>query len=90
MAEKLQATEFHKRKIEEIIKLLDSSVDYGLTDEKVEYASRVYGLNQEENEKEESFFEKIKDQFEDRTVRLLLIAALVSFIANMFCTIMIT
>jgi magnesium-transporting ATPase (P-type) len=39
-----------------------------------------YGPNQLEKEEEESLFEKIKEQFEDLLVRILLLAAIVSFV----------
>jgi magnesium-transporting ATPase (P-type) len=39
-----------------------------------------YGHNQLEKEEEESIWEKIKEQFEDLLVRILLFAAFISFI----------
>jgi len=83
--EKLLTAEFHKKKVDEVVRLLDANLDIGLTDEKVNAALAKYGKNEEEDEKEKSFYEQIKEQFEDRTVRLLLVAALISFLTNVVC-----
>ena len=87
MLEKLANIDFHKKKIDEIVAMFDGSIEHGLTDDKVTRLAATYGLNQEDDDIEDSFIEKIKGQFEDRTVKLLLIAALVSFMVNMFCKI---
>lgn len=52
----------------------------GLTQKEAELRLAKYGPNQLEKEEEESLFEKIKEQFEDLLVRILLLAAIVSFL----------
>lgn len=43
-----------------------------------------YGTNELEKEEKESIWEKIKEQFEDNLVRMLLLAAVVSFVISQF------
>ena len=52
----------------------------GLTQKEADLRLQKYGPNQLEKEEEESLFEKIKEQFEDLLVRILLLAAIVSFL----------
>jgi len=49
---------------------------------KVEATKRIkeYGSNELEKEEEESLWEKIREQFEDILVRILLLSAIISFI----------
>ena len=41
-----------------------------------------YGPNELEKEEKESIWEKIKEQFEDNLVRMLLLAAVISFVIS--------
>lgn len=43
-----------------------------------------YGANELEKEEKESIWEKIKEQFEDNLVRILLLAAVISFVISQF------
>jgi len=52
----------------------------GLTQKEADSRLAQYGPNQLEKGEEQSMFEKIKEQFEDLLVRILLLAAIVSFI----------
>jgi magnesium-transporting ATPase (P-type) len=52
----------------------------GLTKDEAESRLAKYGHNQLDKEEEESLWEKIKESFEDLLVRILLLAAIVSFV----------
>ena len=75
---------YHQNTIQEVIDKFNTSLSEGLTTQKVKAAQEKYGLNELEKEESESLFEKIKQQFEDILVRLLLIAAVISFLASIF------
>ena len=82
--EKLASIDFHCKTVEETVRILDSNIEYGLSDEKVSTATARYGKVTSELEDNATFLDQIKSQFEDHTVRLLLAAATISFIANLF------
>ena len=63
---------------------LKTSLDRGLTKEEAENRLKEYGQNQLEKEEEESLWDKIKESFEDLLVRILLLAAVISFIIALF------
>ena len=77
--------DYHKKTIEEIVAMFSSNIDHGMTDGKVDEALEKYGKNQEEDERLVGFLERIMNLFEDRTVKLLLAAAMVSLLANLLC-----
>jgi magnesium-transporting ATPase (P-type) len=52
----------------------------GLTQKEAEARLQKYGRNELEKEEEESLWDKIKEAFEDLLVRILLLAAIISFI----------
>jgi P-type Ca2+ transporter type 2C len=62
------------------VKEIKTDLKTGLTQKEAESRLQKYGPNQLEKEEEESLFEKIKEQFEDLLVRILLLAAIVSFV----------
>lgn len=62
------------------MKEIKTDLRIGLTQKEAESRLQKYGPNQLEKEEEESLFEKIKEQFEDLLVRILLLAAIVSFV----------
>jgi Ca2+-transporting ATPase len=66
----------------ELFKRLKVDVENGHKEADIPELQAKYGKNCLEEEEKESFWEKIKEQFEDRTVRLLLIAAFVSFVTS--------
>ena len=43
-----------------------------------------FGTNELDKKEKESIWEKIKEQFEDKLVRMLLLAAVVSFVVSQF------
>lgn len=76
----LKEFQYHKKTIEEVVKGIETDLKTGLTQKEAESRLQKYGHNQLEKEEEESLFEKIKEQFEDLLVRILLLAAIVSFV----------
>ncbi|KAL3518278.1 hypothetical protein ACH5RR_020867 [Cinchona calisaya] len=54
--------------------------DYGLSSDEVEKRRRIYGWNELEKHEGPSIFRLILDQFNDTLVRILLLAAVVSFV----------
>ncbi|KAF8402809.1 hypothetical protein HHK36_010900 [Tetracentron sinense] len=53
---------------------------FGLTDEEVEKRRQIYGLNELEKHEGPSIWSLVLDQFNDTLVRILLVAAVVSFV----------
>lgn len=76
----LKEFQYHKKAVETVITDIKTDLRTGLTQKEAESRLLQYGPNQLEKEEEESLFEKIKEQFEDLLVRILLLAAIVSFI----------
>jgi P-type Ca2+ transporter type 2C len=76
----LKEFQYHKKTVEDVVSDLATNLERGLTQKEAESRLLQYGPNQLEKEEEESLFEKIKEQFEDLLVRILLLAAIVSFI----------
>jgi magnesium-transporting ATPase (P-type) len=72
--------DFHKKTVEEVVKELSTNLSKGLTEAEAEKRLKEYGPNQLEKEEEESLWDKIKESFEDLLVRILLLAAVISFI----------
>ncbi|NLC02677.1 MAG: HAD-IC family P-type ATPase, partial [Tissierellia bacterium] len=70
--------EWYKKSTEEVITALNTSLDSGLSTEDVEANLEKYGLNELTEEKGKSFLSKLKDQFSDFLVLILIAAALVS------------
>ena len=71
---------WHKQDASDCLKQLGSSVEKGLSSQQVEKATATYGKNELEKEEETSLWERIVEQFEDLLVRILLLAAVISFI----------
>ena len=63
---------------------LNTSIAKGLSSGEVKALQTKFGLNELAKEEPESLFEKIKEQFEDILVRLLLISAVISFVISIF------
>jgi len=76
----LKEFQYHKKTVEEVVKELSTNLSKGLTEAEAEKRLKEYGPNQLEKEEEESLWEKIKESFEDLLVRILLLAAVISFI----------
>ena len=63
-----------------MVRELGTNLEKGLTQEEAEKRLAKYGHNQLEKEEEDSLWDKIKESFEDLLVRILLLAAVISFI----------
>jgi len=70
---------FHNKSESELLKHFNTSYK-GYSNEKAKELLEKYGYNVLEEEEKESIFQKIIEQFEDNLVRILLAAAVVSFI----------
>ena len=68
----------------EVLKKLETNLVTGLTSTEANHRIKVFGPNELDKAQPESIFSKIKEQFEDLLVRLLLIAAIVSFLVSQF------
>ena len=68
----------------EILKKLETNLVNGLTSTEANHRLRVFGPNELDKAEPESLFSKIKEQFEDLLVRLLLLAAIISFVVSQF------
>eukprot|EP00357_Protocruzia_adherens_P000754 CAMPEP_0115023650 /NCGR_PEP_ID=MMETSP0216-20121206/32568_1 /TAXON_ID=223996 /ORGANISM="Protocruzia adherens, Strain Boccale" /LENGTH=1023 /DNA_ID=CAMNT_0002397157 /DNA_START=284 /DNA_END=3355 /DNA_ORIENTATION=- len=71
---------FHAYDSKKLLEYFNSSLEIGLTDNQVEKHRQRYGRNELPHPEEESLLEKIKEQFEDLLVRILLLAATISFV----------
>lgn len=76
----LKEFQYHKKTVEDVISELKTNLKTGLTQKQAEELLKQHGPNQLEKEEEESIWEKIKESFEDLLVRILLLAAVISFI----------
>ena len=72
-----------------VLKDLQTDAGRGLSAGEARSRLEKYGLNELDKEEQESIWEKIKEQFEDLLVRLLLLAAIISFIVSQFGTLII-
>ena len=59
---------------------MKTNIKTGLTQVEAERRLKEHGPNQLDKEEEESLWEKVKESFEDLLVRILLLAAVISFI----------
>eukprot|EP00331_Platyophrya_macrostoma_P007514 CAMPEP_0176423202 /NCGR_PEP_ID=MMETSP0127-20121128/10150_1 /TAXON_ID=938130 /ORGANISM="Platyophrya macrostoma, Strain WH" /LENGTH=1036 /DNA_ID=CAMNT_0017804121 /DNA_START=15 /DNA_END=3125 /DNA_ORIENTATION=- len=75
---------FHTYSEAQTLKELDTDATKGLTSQQAEERLKKFGPNELDKEEPESIWEKIKEQFEDLLVRLLLLAAVVSFVVSQF------
>lgn len=75
---------YHAISGEEALKKLETNINSGLT--RAEAATRLqkYGTNELDKKEGESIWDKIKEQFGDLLVRILLLAAIISFVVSLF------
>ena len=79
MEENKTELKFWKLNKEQLLKHYNQRLS-GYTDAEVESLRKIHGLNELEEEEGESIWEKITEQFQDTLVRILLLAAVVSFV----------
>ncbi len=70
---------FHRMNPKELLKYFNQT-ENGYTEEKAKELIKQYGPNELEEEEKESIWEKIMEQFQDNLVRILLVAAGISFV----------
>jgi magnesium-transporting ATPase (P-type) len=81
---KRPATNFHTLTVDAIVKDLGTDLSKGLSSEKARELLGVHGPNELSKPEGESIWDKIKEQFEDLLVRILLAAAVISFVVSFF------
>jgi len=64
--------------------MLGTNVETGLSGKEADVRLNKYGLNELDEEEGESIWEKIKEQFNDYLVQLLLVAAVISYLVAYF------
>lgn len=81
-----QVETFHDKTVEETVKVLNTDIQSGLTSVEAEKRLEQYGLNKLPEEEKESIWEKIAEQFDDPMVKILLTAAVISFLISLLST----
>lgn len=74
----------HQLTVAEVLKQFSTDLKKGLTSSQAAELQKQHGLNELRKKESESLFDKIKEQFEDILVRMLLISAIISFVISMF------
>ncbi|CDS42374.1 calcium transporting atpase [Echinococcus multilocularis] len=74
----------HCRKIEDVLAFFNVDEETGLSDEQVKRQTEKYGLNELPAEEAKSIWELVVEQFDDLLVKILLLAALISFVLALF------
>ena len=69
---------------EEVLRFFNVDQTVGLSESQVERNLKKYGPNELPAEEGKSLLEMIKEQFEDLLVRILLLAACISFVLALF------
>jgi len=74
---------FHTQSLEQTLKSLQTDEKRGLSATEVAARLQKYGHNELPKPEGESIWEKIKEQFEDLLVRILCLAAVISFLVSL-------
>jgi Ca2+-transporting ATPase len=77
-------TPFHCLTKDEVLTHLNTNLSVGLINSRVEELQKIYGPNSLPPEEKESIWEKIMEQFDDPMVKILLLAAVISFLISFF------
>mmetsp|Transcript_29007 Transcript_29007/g.26361 ORF Transcript_29007/g.26361 Transcript_29007/m.26361 type:complete len:128 (+) Transcript_29007:52-435(+) len=77
-------TAYHTLSPEEVLKALDTNAKTGLSRNEAATRLQKYGPNELKKKEGESIWDKIKEQFGDLLVRILLLAAIISFVVSLF------
>lgn len=80
LEEHLNKDHYHRQSVEEVLKHFETNLENGLTEREAEKRLEKYGSNELEAKERESLWEKIKEQFDDLLVKILLAAAVISFV----------
>ena len=79
-----QLDTFHDKSSQTTLQVLKADIDTGLTSVEAELRLEQYGPNQLPEEEKESLWAKILEQFDDPMVKILLTAAVISFLISLF------
>ncbi|KAL7064758.1 hypothetical protein AAHC03_05314 [Spirometra sp. Aus1] len=74
----------HCRKVEDVLSYFNVDEETGLSDEQVKRQTEKFGLNEMPAEEAKSIWELIFEQFDDLLVKILLLAAMISFVLALF------
>lgn len=78
--DRLALDQYHRMEVQDVVKTMETNLATGLSSNQAEKRIEKYGLNELEAKEKETLWEKILEQFDDLLVKILLVAALVSFI----------
>ncbi|OAF65999.1 hypothetical protein A3Q56_06285 [Intoshia linei] len=74
----------HNLKLDKIVEFYNVNPETGLTNKQVLKNREIYGLNELPAEKGKSLFQLVLEQFDDLLVKILLLAAVISFFLALF------
>ena len=80
----LNSKPFHALPINEALRELNSNAERGLTSQEVADRLQKFGYNELPKPEKETIWEKLKEQFSDLLVRILCLAAVISFVVSCF------
>ena len=74
----MKTKKWFNKEVADVEKTLETDLEKGLSKEEVEKRKKQYGLNELEQKKKKSLFQKFLEQFKDFMIIVLIIAAIVS------------
>ncbi|CAB3389100.1 Hypothetical predicted protein, partial [Cloeon dipterum] len=74
----------HAKTSEEVVEFFNLDFDKGLTPDQVKRNQEKYGLNELPAEEGKTIWQLVLEQFDDLLVKILLLAAIISFVLAMF------
>ena len=74
----MESKKWFNKEVSDVEKTLETNLENGLSKEEVEKRKKQYGLNELEQKKKKSLFQKFLGQFKDFMIIVLIIAAIVS------------
>ena len=74
----METKKWFNKEVADVEKTLETDLEKGLSKEEVEKRKKQYGLNELEQKKKKSLFQKFLEQFKDFMIIVLIIAAIVS------------
>lgn len=81
---KIENLKFHSMEKAELLQKLEVDENTGLKQSEVQKRLSQFGKNELQQEEKESLFEKLLEQFDDPMVKLLLLAAVISFFISYY------
>ena len=74
----METRNWFNKEVDDVEKTLETNLENGLSKEEVQKRKQKYGLNELEQKKKKSLFQKFLEQFKDFMIIVLIIAAIVS------------